>query len=184
MLWIESPDDRAFLRELSREIVATVAPAELADFDAQIACYFACPHPPTTQHRLTTTARGAAASRPLTPVVPAVLSAVLTLLVMEIQETAQVELTDVIKLGLKHLFRQHGFRPKALGRRLRLGKLELPAMTLVVYIYTQPVAIRIALSHLTDVAYETASIFRLDDARAEVLVSAIIARLCLDPGVA
>lgn len=45
-MWTQSSDDRAFLRELSREIVAAVAAMALNDFDTLSGLYFANPNSP------------------------------------------------------------------------------------------------------------------------------------------
>lgn len=180
MQWTESADDRAFLRQLSREIIAAVAPAELEEFDSLIAGYFANPCPPRPGRRRKSDA--ASGPTPLTPATPGVLSALLNLLLMEIQESGPYDLPDVARLGLKRLLRQ---RVTHSHERIWLppaGKHGQRALALLVYLYTQPVAIRVTVTRLAEVGYQAAGIYGLDDASADTLVPAVIARLSLGQG--
>lgn len=181
MFWNKSADDRAFLRELSREIVAAVAPTELDDFETQIARYFADPSPPSVRRRGRAASKAEQAGALLTPVVPAVLGAALTLVLMEIQEAAQHDLPEVIKLGLKRLLCEPGSRPHEQIRLARDGQGGPPALILTIFIYTLPVGVRVPLSRLADAAYETARIYGLSDASADLLVPIVLARLWVCP---
>jgi hypothetical protein len=172
-VWTKSADDRAFLRELSYEIVASVATSELEDFDTLIARYFARPVPPRT----CLTFRAPPSPAQITPAVPAVISAVLNMLLMEVLETAQYDQSEVVMLGLKRLFRRRGAHPNELVT-LRAASASRPvSLFMIVYIYTQPVGIRVPLSQLAEVAYQAASIYGLDEARADDLVPMVIGRL-------
>jgi hypothetical protein len=177
-VWSKDADDRAFLHELSYEIVASVATSELDDFNTLVARYFANPDPPMPRRTY-----GTPLCQPnLTPVVPAVITAVLNMLLMEIQETAQYDQSDIVKRGLKRLFRRRGTHPNERVSICAASKLRPRELDLIVYLYTLPVRIRVPLTRLAEVAYETARLYRLDEACADALVPTVIARMSMGLG--
>lgn len=175
-MWTKDTDDQAFLGELAYAIIASVAPSELNDFNALMSHYFANPNPPRVRHH-----RTPAYTIQLTPVTPAVITAVLNLLLMEIQEAAQYDQSDIVKLGLKRLLRQRGAHPNERIALRSANKLQAKALDVIVYLYTRPVAIRVPLDQIIEVAYEAAHIYGLDEAQADELVPIIITRLSLGP---
>ena len=46
LMWTDAPEDRAFVAELSRDVIAEVAPEEIALFDQLVAEYYADPTAP------------------------------------------------------------------------------------------------------------------------------------------
>ncbi|MBX0327120.1 hypothetical protein K2Z83_05415 [Oscillochloris sp. ZM17-4] len=176
-MWTEAPDDRTFLRNLAREVIAAAAPEELDDFEVLIDGYFADPGPPRPRRR----------SLPpwqtrLSPVAPAVIGAVLGLLQLEIQHVAQYDQADIVRLALKRIVRQRGAHPHERAELCPTGQPGDPALSVVVLLYTRPVAIAVPLSRITSVAYETARIYGLGAARADDLVPLAASRLILGPG--
>ncbi len=177
-MWTEDPDDRAFVRELAYQVIASVAPGELGDFDRSMAAYLAQPTPPWPR---SCRQRSPWQSR-LAPVAPAMITAVLNLLLIEIEDVAQYDQSEIVKRGLKRLLRRRGAHP---NERLTLrsgSRLQETQLALTVYLYTLPVSIALPISRLADVAYEIANIYGLDLVRADELAAAVLARFCLGPG--
>lgn len=169
-------DDRAFLCELAREIIAAVAPEELGDFEELIAAYFADPAPP--RHT-----RAQMAGRPgrLTPVAPAVLSAVMSLLALWIEREAQYDRVADIKAALKRLLRYEQMHSSELVEIRPGDRLSFAELRLVLRLYTRPVAVRVPLDLISHFAYKTARLYGLNEERANALVPLAVARLILGP---
>lgn len=169
-MWTKDVDDRAFLRELTFDIIAAVAPEELSSFTALIDSYFAGPTPPIERSR---------EQGHLTPIAPAVLVAVLNLLLIEIQNAAQYDQTEIVMLALRRLFRQRGLRPYERAELRPSSATGDPELSLCVLLYTRPVAVVVPLSRIAYVAYETASLYGLRPSRADALVPLAVSRLIL-----
>ncbi|NTU84650.1 MAG: hypothetical protein HGA45_35680 [Chloroflexales bacterium] len=178
-MWNKRAEDRAFLRDLARDIVADHASDELAEFEALVERYFADPTPPTMPRRPGEPVRPTLSAAPsLAEVSPAALVAVLNYLVIELEEASQRAPTDGITAGLKRLLR-HG--PGFPGEGVRLGFTRRGTpdrLTVLVYCYMLPIAVTIPLYVLYDIAETTGRIYGLDEQQCDELSSGLLARLC------
>lgn len=175
-MWTTDADNRAFLCELTYEVIAAVAPEELEDYAALVAVYFANPAPP----RCRRPPGGPARAARLTPAAPAIMVAVLNLLVFDILYAAQYDRSGVVMLALKRILRQCGAHPHE--RAALCAGAEGPVFSLVVLLYTRPVMVEVTLSQITHVAYEAARIYGLSADQADRLVPLAVSRLILGPG--
>jgi hypothetical protein len=177
-MWSVCEDDRGFLRDLARDIIADIAEGELDEFDALVERYFVNPIPPTVPQRYGGASRTIAAKPRLSEVTPGVLMAVVNYLVIMLEEAPQRPLTDEIKAGLRRLLWRGGAGPHE-GVRLRPADRVAPErLTLMLYCYTQPLSASIPSHALRAVAHSAGQIYGLSEAQCATLSGAVITRIC------
>lgn len=167
-MWTEETNDHALLRELSYDIIAETAPEELPTFDTVLEGYYAVPR------RLDLQAEVDRAR--LSEATPAVVGAVFSLLLNEIQKQTGLPDDDLARAGLRGLIRASA-RP---NRDLRLRanyKGEPWVLSMLLYLYGMPVRITVSLTAIYYAAHYTASTHGLDEEQAERLTLAAINRL-------
>lgn len=106
-MWTETDEGREYIREISQDIVAELAPEELEFFDELIEEYFIDPTPPDLSDSEGDEQLGFGAGVVLataTPAAAAMASAVLTFILTEITKAVQKESTEVIKRTIKAIF--------------------------------------------------------------------------------
>ena len=177
-MWIACTEDRAFLRDLARDVIAAEAAEELEVFDTLVKRYFADPTPPTDPRRHRQQARSTVSAPPhLAEVTPAALAGVLNYIVMELETASQHAPTEGIKAGLRGLLRRQGCRQGEGLRLLPASKGQPERLTVMIYAYLLPIAVTIPTQVLAEIARTTGQIYRLDEQRCMLLSKAILSRL-------
>ena len=108
-MWTETTDGRQFIEDVTKSIVAQVAPEELDMFDTLIQDYFENPTPPDPSVTDSDQALGFGLGEALaiaTPAAAAAVSGVLTYILSEVLKTVQEESAAAITRRLKQLFKR------------------------------------------------------------------------------
>jgi hypothetical protein len=178
-MWIKHREDRAFLRDLARDIVADKAAEELGEFDTLVEHYFANPTPSIHPRSSRATMPLTVSSTPrLAEVAPAALIVVLNYLVIELEQAPQRAPIDGIKVGLKRLLRHGGSLPGE-GIWLKAAqRWQEERLTVIAYAYLAPVGATVSTSALFEAAETAGHIYGLDHQQCAVLGNAVLARLC------
>ncbi len=106
-MWVESAEGRKFVEEISKTIVAQIAPEELDMFDELMQEYFQNPKPTDRSAGAGDDPLGFGLGETLVAVAPAaaaMVSAVTTYITTEAVKAAQEETTAVVKQKIKALF--------------------------------------------------------------------------------
>jgi hypothetical protein len=178
-MWTMSVDDRPFIRQVVYTIIADKASEEINEFDALMARYFERPLPPTPR-----SLRGAAHARPLqgqprmSEVAPAVLVALLSFVMLELEEASQRAPIDGLKAGLKGMLWHGAGGRTGAGMWLKAAtKDRVEQLNIIIYCATMPVGVSIPTYRLREIAYETAYVYGLSEAQSEELSQAMVDHL-------
>lgn len=160
-MWAESVEERALVEELSRGMVAKIAPEEVDLFDELMQEYFENPEPPdptatASEEKLGFGLGGVLVA--VTPAAAAVVGKVLEYLVKEIIKTVNEEAPKIVMERLKVLF----FPKEKDGGALPLTTDQL--------------------KQIHDLAYEQALVFGVAVNQAQVMAKAMVGSLALAPG--
>jgi hypothetical protein len=178
-MWTKRMEDRAFLRDLARDVVADRAAEELEEFDTLVEHYFANPTPPAhpCNDRAVVSPTVSATPR-LAEVAPAALIVVLNYLVMELEQAPQRASIDAIKVGLKRLLRHGGSLPGE-GMRLTTAHGWQPErLSVIAYAYLTPISATVSTNDLIEIVGTAGQIYGLDDRQCALLSAAVLTRIC------
>ncbi len=110
-MWTDSPEGRALVEEVSRDVIAEVAPEELDLFDQLSDEYYANPTPPDLSQRAGDDALGFGLNELLianTPAANAMITVVLGFAIQIISKAAGDESSDFVRARVKALFKRKG----------------------------------------------------------------------------
>jgi hypothetical protein len=117
-MWTETAEDRVLIMELSKEVIAEVAPEELDLFDQLVEEYYDDPTPPDLAAQADDDALGFGLGGVLaasTPAATAMATAVLGLAVQMVVQAFQDESSDFIRGRVKALFNKSDGKEKPGG---------------------------------------------------------------------
>jgi hypothetical protein len=162
-MWTDTTENRAFVTELSKEIVAEVAPEELALFDQLVTDYYQNPAPPDLTHRADDDALGFGLGEVLTaasPAATAMVSAVLGFVMQQAINAFHDESSDFIRSKVKGLFKRDKDKDQpSAGDALPFTRQQL--------------------KQARELALQEATRYGMEQAEAERMADALLRRLAL-----
>lgn len=178
--WLAHAEDQAFLREMSRDIVAMAAIDELDRFDAFVDMYFQNPTPPTDPRSKAKGGQPALVSTPrIATVTPAAIMVVLNYLIFEAEEASLQAPTEGIKHGIKRLLRHGATLPGEGIWLLKAGSRD-QRLRMLLYAYTLPLSVTVATAEMVAMAATAGGVYGLPAHQCVVLSNAVLARFCRD----
>lgn len=178
-MWTTSVDDRVFIHQVVYDIIAYVASEEIDEFEVLVARYFANPTPPTPRSLRGGVSARLRSGRPcISEVAPAILVAVLSFMMLELEEASQRAPIEGLKAGLKGMIWRGAGRSGA-GMWIRAATKALPEqLTMIIYCATMPIGLTITTASVREIAYRTAQIYGLSEDQCVALSHAVLDRLC------